>query len=299
MKLSIVLSTQPAQFQAVAFKGDFEANVRKIAGWGYDGVELAIRDPKLVDADELLRVVAAHGLGIPAIGTGQAWGEEGLSYTDPDPAVRRAAVERTKAHIPFAARTGAVIIVGLLRGIVKSGVSQAQAMDWLVGALRECCAEARSASPLRAEGIGRTREKHAASIASPLRAGGIEGGVRIALEPINRYETSLVNNVAQGLDLIERVGADNLGLLLDTFHMNIEDASIEGSIRACGDRIFHFHVADSNRWYPGAGHLDFASILDALDETGYQGYVSGEFLPLPDADTAARRSIAHLRGIAP
>ncbi|MDH4138388.1 MAG: hypothetical protein OEW09_16975, partial [Anaerolineae bacterium] len=57
MKLSIVLSTQAAQFQAVAFKGDFKANVAKIAGWGYDGVELAIRDPKLVDADELLRVV--------------------------------------------------------------------------------------------------------------------------------------------------------------------------------------------------------------------------------------------------
>ena len=55
MKLSIVLSTHTAQFQAVAFKGDFESNVAKIAGWGYDGVELAIRDPELVDADELIR----------------------------------------------------------------------------------------------------------------------------------------------------------------------------------------------------------------------------------------------------
>jgi sugar phosphate isomerase/epimerase len=279
MKLSIVLSTQAAKFAAVAFKGDFEANVAKIAGWGYDGVELAIRDPKLVDADKLLRVVAGHGLAVPAIGTGQAWGEEGLSYTDPDPAVRRAAIERTISHIPFAARTGAargdvriapcrtVIIIGLLRGVVKPGVSQAQAMDWLVGALQECCAEAKP------------------------------HGVRIALEPINRYETSLVNNAEQGLDLLERIGAENMGLLLDTFHMNIEDASIEGSIRACGDRIFHFHVADSNRWHPGAGHLDFDSILEVLYTTGYQGYVSGEFLPLPDADTAAQRGIAYLRQI--
>ena len=267
MKLSIVLSTQAAKFAAVAFKGDFEANVAKIAGWGYNGVELAIRDPKLVDADGLLRVVAGHGLAVPAIGTGQAWGEEGLSYTDPDPAVRRAAIERTVSHIPFAAMTGAVIIVGLLRGVVKPGVSQAQAMDWVVAALQECCAEA------------------------------APHGVRIALEPICRYETSLVNNAEQGLDLLERVGAENMGLLLDTFHMNIEDASIEGSIRACGDRIFHFHVADSNRWHPGAGHLDFGSILEALAATGYQGYVSGEFMPLPDADTAAQRGIAHLRRI--
>jgi len=267
MKLSIILSTHAAQFQAVAFKGDFQSNVAKIAGWGYDGVELAIRDPRLVDADELLRVVSAHGLEVPAIGTGQAWGEEGLSYTDRDPAVRAAAIERTKAHIPFAARTGAVIIVGLLRGIVKPGVSQGQAMDWVVEALRECCAAARP------------------------------DGVRIALEPICRYETTLVNNAGQGMELLERIGADNMGLLLDTFHMNIEDAVIEEAIRLCGDRIFHFHVADSNRWYPGAGHLDFESILAALVATGYQGYVSGEFMPLPDADTSAQQGIAYLRSL--
>lgn len=267
MKLSIVLSTQAAQFQAVAFKGDFQANVAKIASWGYDGVELAIRDPELVDADELLRVVSTHSLEVPAIGTGQAWGEEGLSYTDPDPAVRAAAIDRTEAHIPFAARTGAVIIIGLLRGIVKPGVSQGQAMDWLVEALRDCCAAARP------------------------------HGVRIALEPICRYETTLVNNAAQGMELLERIGADNMGLLLDTFHMNIEDVVIEEAIRLCGDRIFHFHVADSNRWYPGAGHLDFESILAALYATGYQGYVSGEFMPLPDADTSAQQGITYLRSL--
>jgi sugar phosphate isomerase/epimerase len=120
-------------------------------------------------------------------------------------------------------------------------------------------------------------------------------GVRLALEPICRYETTLVNNVVQGLELIERVDADNFGLLLDTFHMNIEEPVIEESIRACGERIFHFHVADSNRWYPGAGHLDFTSILNTLFDTGYQGFVSGEFMPLPEADTAARRNIAYLR----
>jgi sugar phosphate isomerase/epimerase len=73
--------------------------------------------------------------------------------------------------------------------------------------------------------------------------------------------------------------------------MNIEEPSIEESIRQCGQHIFHFHVADSNRWYPGAGHLDFQSILAALQASGYQGFVSGEFLPLPNAETAARKTI--------
>jgi sugar phosphate isomerase/epimerase len=120
-------------------------------------------------------------------------------------------------------------------------------------------------------------------------------GVRFALEPMNRYETDLIHTVADGLELIDRVGAPNFGLLLDTFHMNIEEPSIEDGIRTCGDRVFHVHVADSNRWHPGAGHLDFPSILETLSAIGYDGFVSGEFLPLPDADTAARRALDHLK----
>jgi len=267
MKLSIVLSTQPAQFQAATFKGDLETNLAQIASLGYDGVELAIRDPKLIDLEVLDRLVRRHGLSMPAIGTGQAWGEEGLSFTDPAPEIRHAAIERIKSHIPVASHFGAVIIIGLVRGIVKPGMDHAQAMDWLVEALRECSAAARP------------------------------HGIRLALEPINRYETTLINNAAEGLDLIERVGADNFGLLLDTFHMNIEEADIEASIHACDERIFHFHVADSNRWYPGAGHLDFRSILKALFDTSYQGWVSGEFLPKPDVKTAAQEGIAYLRQI--
>ena len=267
MKLAIVLSTHAAQFQAVAFKGDFESNVAKIAGYGYQGVELAIRDPKLVDAAELEAAVTKHNLTVPALGTGQAWGEEGLSFTSADPDIRRAAIERVKSHIPLAARFGAAIILGLIRGISPPGQTHAQSMAYLVEALRECSA---AAAP---------------------------HGVRYALEPLNRYETDLIHTVVDGLELIERVGADNFGLLLDTFHMNIEEPYIEESIRTCGDRIFHFHVADSNRWPPGAGHLDFMSILETLFETGYDGWVSGEFMPVPDADTGAQEAILFLNAL--
>ena len=267
MKLSIVLSTQPAQFQAATFKGDLETNLKHIAALGYDGVELAIRDPKLVNLDDLERLTHACGLSVPAIGTGQAWGEEGLSFTDPDPEVRRLAIQRIKSHIPGAARLGAVIIIGLIRGIVKPGVDPAQAMTWLVESLKECSAAA------------------------------FPHGIRLALEPINRYETTLINTAAQGLELIERVCVDNFGLLLDTFHMNIEEPDLEASVRACGNHIFHFHVADSNRGYPGAGHLDFGSILKTLIDTGYSGWVSGEFLPVPDTETSALKAVTHLRQI--
>lgn len=267
MKLSVVLSTQQTQFQAASFSGSLAKNVADIAEMGYDGVELAIRDPMLVDVDALEALTREHGLRVPAIGTGQAWNEEKLSFTDPDESVRRAAIERVKSHVPLAARFNAVIIIGLLRGIIKPSITQEQGMAWVCEALQEC-----------------------STAAKPY-------GVRLALEPINRYETTLVNSVAHGMALIDRVGADNFGLLLDTFHMNIEEPDILQSISTCGDRIFHFHVADSNRWYPGAGHLDFSGILSRLQSTGYDGFVSGEFMPLPDPLTAARENFARLRAI--
>ena len=267
MKLSVVLSTHAAAFQAVAFKGDFEANVAKIASWGYDGVELAVRDPKLVNAGRLERVVASNNLVVPAIGTGQAWGEEGLSFTSDDPAVRAAAIERITSHIPLAEQLDAIVILGLIRGMTPAGQTHERSMTYLVEAIQQCAAAA--------EGTG----------------------VRFALEPMNRYETDLIHTAADGLDLIDRVGKENFGLLLDTFHMNIEEPDIGDSISSCGDRIFHFHVADSNRWHPGAGHLDFMSILDDLQATGYRGFVSGEFMPLPDADTAAMNAADYLRAL--
>lgn len=266
MHMSIVLSTHQAGFNAVAYKGDLPTNVAQIASLGYDGVELAIRDPKRVDPDYLLSLVADHQLKVPAIGTGQAWGEDKLSLTDPDAAIRREAMNRLDSHLPLAQRLGAVIIVGLIRGVGGSS-SSGQEEKWLLEALRQ---------------FSGTAAAHE---------------VKIAIEPLNRYETTLINTASQGLELIEKVEAGNIGLLLDTFHMNIEEPSIEDSIMACRDKIFHFHVADSNRWYPGAGHLDFASILKTLLKTGYTGFVSGEFMPNPDAAVAASRAIDYLRSL--
>jgi sugar phosphate isomerase/epimerase len=265
MKLSLVLSTHATRFEAVALEGDFAASIAKVADWGYDGVELAIRDPGLVNAEELVSLVSDSGLVVPGIGTGQAWGEEGLSLTSDDPTVRATAIERLKYHVPLAARLDALIILGLIRGLTPEGQSHDRSMSYLVEAIQECAAAA------------------------------VQTGVRFALEPLNRYETDLIHTVAEGLDLIERVGFENFGLLLDTFHMNIEEPVIEDSIRICDDRIFHFHVADSNRWHPGAAHLNFGSILEALTATSYEGFISGEFLPLPDSDTAAQRCISHLK----
>jgi sugar phosphate isomerase/epimerase len=263
MKLSIVLSTHAASFDSVAYKGDLERNVERIARLGYDGVELAVRDPRLLDVGHVQKVVHQWGLEVPAIGTGQAYAEEGLSFTAPEESLREQAIERIFKQIELARSLGALVIVGLIRGKVQTGIAATQARQWLVSALVDC---ARHAAP----------------------------DVRLVLEPLNRYETNLINTVAEGLDLIEEVGTNNLGLLFDTFHANIEEGSIESAIRNAGDRLLHFHVADSNRWYPGAGHLDFGQVISTLDILGYQGYLSAEIMPLPSAEACAERTILHL-----
>ena len=265
MKLSFVISTQPTQFQAVAFDPNFEANVAKLAGFGYDGVELAVREPAKLDVANVKRVLDKHKLQVPAIGTGQAYVEEHLSFTDPDVSVREQAIARVKTHIDLAREFGALVIIGLIRGMVQKNVAPEQAHAWLLEAIRNLAQAA-----------------HAKN-------------VRLAIEPINRYETNLLNGVTDALALIEEIGAPNVGVLYDTFHANIEEPRIEIGMMVCRSRLFHVHIADSNRWYPGAGHTDFGRVISTLRAMKYDGWVSAEILPRPNVWTAAEQTIKNFK----
>jgi len=111
----------------------------------------------------------------------------------------------------------------------------------------------------------------------------------LLIEPINRYETNFINNVTQALEFIDQVGEANIGVILDTFHMNIEEPSIYGSIQQAGERLWHVHLVDSNRYAPGMGHLDIPRIVQTIQKISYDGYVSAEVVPIPDDDTSAAR----------
>lgn len=100
-----------------------------------------------------------------------------------------------------------------------------------------------------------------------------EHGVRIALEPLNRFETSVVNTVEQGLDIVGGVGSPALGLAYDTFHGNIEEKGLGDSIRAAGDHLVHVQVCGNDRGAPGSDHIDWVDVRDALADVGYAGPV--------------------------
>ena len=108
----------------------------------------------------------------------------------------------------------------------------------------------------------------------------------LLIEPINRYETNWIFTAADGRDLIERIGVNSVKLLLDTFHMNIEESNIVDAVIKTGDQLGYVHFADNTRHAPGQGQTDFKDILSALEKIGYSGPVVAEVLPLPDDNTA-------------
>lgn len=261
MKLSIVLSAQLSSFSALLYQGKLAENLKKIGELGFAGVELAVRDPAQLDLPALERMLTLYRLRVPAIGTGQAYLEDGLSFTHPEAGIRREAVERIVSHMQLAEKLKSIVIIGLIRGQKISKDVREKSEAWLLEALQSCASENKK--------------------------------VKLAIEPINRYETDLLNNVEQSLRFLDRLKMDNVGLLLDTFHMNIEEQSISDSIQTAAKKLLHFHAADSNRWYPGAGHIDFREVMQSLHKIGYEGFISGEFLPQPDPETAAARMIQY------
>jgi sugar phosphate isomerase/epimerase len=256
MKLSIAISWQETKFGAIA-KGDAPALIDHAKSLGYDAVELAVCNPDAVDAESLLRCL--NGMPVSAMGTGQAFLTDGLSFTDGSASVRRSAMERLASHCRLASRIGCpLVIVGLIRG--RSGKQHN-----LVECLRQVCTLAE------------------------------EVGVRLVIEPINRYETELVNTAEAAMELIDQVGVANLGLLLDTFHMNIEESNPAASLIKCKERLWHVHFADSNRLSPGAGHIDFAQVAGILQALKYGGYISAEIVPKPDAQSAMENALHNMR----
>ena len=268
MRLAYTISVSQTRFAAVA-AADVQETIPALAGLGFDGVELAIRDPGHVDLDALAAAVERSGIAVPAVGTGQAYLEEGLSLTASEEQVRVRAAARLLAQVSVARRLGALLIVGLIHGPIPPETDRTIAEERLL------------------EGLG--------TVARAART----AGVRLVIEPINRYETNWLNTVDEVLDLIDRLGEDNVGVLPDTFHMNIEETNVPAALRLAGPRVWHVHAADSNRRAPGWGHLDFGPVVRTLGEMHYGGFLSAEILPQPGVLDAAWQTIAALRRLIP
>jgi sugar phosphate isomerase/epimerase len=263
---AITISLVPeARGGPFVFWDDLDQGCARAAALGFDAVEVFPRSAEEVDARQLKQVLQKHRLKLAGMGTGAGWVVRKLRLTDPDPEVRRRAVDFAAAIIDLAGGCGAPGIVGSMQGRWEGAVTRGQALDWLAEALDEL-----------------------ASRASSL-------GMPLMFEPLNRYETNLLNRVSETLEFLARLRSQNVKILCDLFHMNIEEASIPDALRVAGSKLGHIHFADSNRHAIGLGHTEMAPVVRVLREISFEGCVSAEVLPLPDSATAAAQTIQSYR----
>ena len=247
------------------FHGDLAGACETVAELGFDGIEIFAPSGDDLDAKEVGELLERHGLRLAAVGTGAGMILHNLSLSDSNEANRERACEFVRRVIDFGAPFDAPAIVGSMQGSAGSDQARESALGNLADSLRQ---------------LG----EHAAS-----------RGQNLLFEPLNRYETDLVNTVSDGVDLCERAGSSNLKLMADLFHMNIEEADIARSIADHAGHIGHVHFADSNRRAVGFGHTPMEPVMQALSNAGYYGFASAEVFPYPDSRAAAEMTIRSFR----
>ena len=233
-----------------------ETTIERLARLGYDGIEIS-GEPRVYDTAHVRSLLDQHGL--------ECWGAvtlmtDGRDLLSEDPYVRLGSVAYVKETLTMVSELqGKIVTVvpSTVGKIIPQG-SPDQEWGWAVECLQEC-------------------QEHAEAV-----------GVRMALEPLNRFETYFLNRGAQALELAEAVGG-NCGVALDAFHMNIEETDLFAAIRAAGDKLADFHVADNNRMPPGMGALDWEAIVRELQGIGYEGHMTVEFVPSLDRTPASER----------
>lgn len=241
---------------------DFAGACETAARLGFDAVELFAAGPDQIDADTVRQVLADNDLQLAAVGTGAGWVKHRLQLADPNADRRQQAIDFVRSMIDYGGPLGAMAIIGSMQGRHDAEVDAATARGYLSEALQV---------------LG----EHAAGYGLPL-----------IYEPLNRYETNQCNTLADGARLLEGIATDQVRLLADLFHMQIEERDLAAAIRTAGPHLGHVHFVDSNRRPVGWGHLAYGPIIDALAAIKYEGYLSAEAFPYPNPITAAEQTMA-------
>ena len=216
--------------------------IGKVREMGLDGIELATFDFASFPAVAARRELAACGM--PGILCSALVG--GMSLATDDVALRAQSLEFLKAGVRTTAEAGMSLFIGPF----------CSAVGYLPGRRRTGDEWARCVDGLRLLGE---------------YADGF--GVRVAVEPLNRFETFFLNTAADALALCEQVAHPRIGVLYDTFHANIEEKNQAAAIRLLGSHIFHVHTCENDRGIPGSGPIDWVGVIGALRAIGYDDWL--------------------------
>lgn len=222
---------------------EHRAVLEAIRAAGADGVEIPIMEGELADYRELGRMLDDLGLKRTA---SMAFVTPDINPVSDDPACRRAAADNLRWLIACAHELGAPLVCGPMY----------QTIGLFTG-----------------DGPTETEKVRAADVLRSVAEEAWQAGVTLAMEPLNRFEAYMLNTLADGAALTDRVGHPSVGVLYDTFHANIEEKDPVGAIRAHGRVIRHFHCSANDRGIPGLDHVDWLGTFRALRETGYDGWL--------------------------
>lgn len=266
MKLCYQVATPDVYESAAvtAFQGALENSCKTLSELGYEGVEFMTLNPDKLNVRKIKKTLKKHNLVCTLVCTGEIFGQLGLSYTDPVQKKRKDAIERTKRIIDFAAALNANVNIGRIRGSYCDELSKEKTESYALLAFHELAEYAAARK------------------------------VVLALEPITILQTNFINTLEEALDMVRRVGRENFRLMMDVFHMNLEEKDLYESIRRYSAFNVHVHLADNNRRYPGQCGLDFEKIIRTFKESGYEGDYTTEIYQLPDMKTSAEESAAYL-----
>lgn len=269
MKLCYQVATPDVKIadSVTAYQGPLDKSFKELADMGYDGVELMTLNPKELDWEFVKEQAHKNDLNVVLVCTGEIWGQLGFSYTDPSEDIRKKAISRTKDIIDFASYLGANINIGRVRGQYCEALSKEQTQSYAIEAFREL-----------------------SDYAKPKN-------VKIALETVTIMQTNFVNTLLEGADIVNRVDRENFKLMLDIFHLNIEEKDVIEAIKEYSNYNIHVHLADNNRRYPGHCGLDFEKIIRTFKECGYDGAFCTEIFQIPSMEQAAKGAIKHLKPI--
>lgn len=245
------------------FPGDFEKAFTVARELKFDGIEISLPDPLDVDNVELQALSEKYQIEISAIATGGAAVRDGLIFSSPDKSIREAAVIRMKKFIDFASQFNAIVVIGLMKGWIIGSYGQSKRH------ISECLRECNNYAMMK--------------------------NVYLALEPINRFQEDFFFSILDLKNYLDEINLPNVKMMIDSFHMNIEDADMWGNMRKAHQYIIHVHYSDNNRLAPGMGHFDFMKMTEVLKEINYNGYISAEILPLPDDYNAAKQASESLQ----